>query len=358
MFMKISRRGLAGLTAAGLLSVMLALSVAQAHVGDAPEEALDLARMSRRAELVFTGEVVGVQYANSDIVPELLADGSPALDAGGAPILVDGSDLPHTFVTYRVEKVFKGRVEGRSVTLRFLGGVNDLPRSQSEIAPESPADEVFGVSETPLFDTGDRDLLFVRGNTTAICPLVNCSAGRFRLIPKAADRRFVYTDRGEELRKVGQRLIIGPPQQLEAILSNRIGPFTIRTQYDEGRDSDVLAGLPMPNIVIGTHLSQNVFEAAVATAVRRAQTQNDRPIPDADPESPFTAGALRETSAQEPEPTVASPRRAWLENLAPAARAALEEAERQEQAAFEAGDGNPVVPLGAPAAVPSGEEGR
>jgi hypothetical protein len=81
-----------------------------------------------------------------------------------------GATVPYTHVTYRIEEAFKGRsAEGETITLRFLGG-------------RTPNGRYLEVSDMPQFQVGDRDLLFVRKETTIDCPLVGCEDGRFRII--------------------------------------------------------------------------------------------------------------------------------------------------------------------------------
>lgn len=90
--------------------------------------------------------------------------------------------LPHTFVTYEVERVVHGSYEGSTLTLRFLGG------------PTGVDGRVVLPQQFPLFALGNRDVLFVRGNGRGVCPLVGCGAGRLRVVDGV-----VYTDRGQGL---------------------------------------------------------------------------------------------------------------------------------------------------------------
>ncbi len=332
------KRGFAAtvLTVAAV-GALLAVGAARAHVDDGPGDQFDLESMSRRADLVFAGQVLEVSYRNSE--------------PGGATNAVDGSDLPHTYVTFLVEEVFKGKVEGRQVVLRFLGGINGGAPTGAIPEEEGPATEIFASSLTPLFDVGDRDLLFVQDNTVSGCPLVNCADGRFRFLSASRARAdsFVYTDRGEELRKSGNRTILGPPQPLPAVLVNQIGPFSVRAVPDEGTDGDAIAGAVFAsNIVIGKQITEKAFGDDVARAVRRAHTREElanlRPIPNADPTEPFTAGALRTVAVEEPIEEVRPLERPWLDDLSREERAALEAAESAEEAAFEAAGGNPVLP--------------
>jgi hypothetical protein len=61
-------------------------------------------------------------------------------------------------------------VPGPQVTLQFLGGLN------------AQTLRYMASSQTPQFDLGDEDILFVQGNTTRPCPLVGNRDGRLRVI--------------------------------------------------------------------------------------------------------------------------------------------------------------------------------
>jgi hypothetical protein len=134
------------------LGVMAALALqapfhsAIAHTDDV-RHTIEPRELMGKAELVFTGKVIDIQYKDA----------------------IDGT--PHTFVTYELADVIAGRPDDRKITLRFLGG-----RQQK--------DEVIrylSVSESPDFHVGETDVLFVRKNSTSFCPLVECSKGRFRI---------------------------------------------------------------------------------------------------------------------------------------------------------------------------------
>lgn len=338
MSVSVVRRGLsAAVAAVTLAGAFFTVNATQAHVEEGA--AFDLNSMSRRADLVFTGRVTEVRYRNSE--------------PGGATNPVDGSDLPHTFVTFAVESVFKGKVEGRQVVLRFLGGVNSVDRSGTLPDEEGPATEIFGSSLTPLFDVGDRDLLFVRNNTVSACPLVNCAEGRFRLLSDGPRKgAFVYTDRGEELRKTGNRTITGPPRPRSEVLLNRIGPFMVSAMPDpRAAEPDSVPGARFTeNRVIGKRITEKTFAADVEQAVRRTHSREElanlRPIATADPTAPFTAGALRAAEVREPDEPERVLERPWLDDLSREDRAALEASEEAEATAFDAADGNPVLPPG------------
>lgn len=137
------------------LAVMSALSIQSALTSTAvvaavatPEKTTSIATrdLLAQSDLVFSGKVAKVEYKDS----------------------VDG--LPHTFVTYDVDQVISGRPDGAQVTLRFLGG----RQQKGEVI------RYLEVSETPEFQVGDTDVLFASKNNRSICPLAQCTSGRFR----------------------------------------------------------------------------------------------------------------------------------------------------------------------------------
>jgi hypothetical protein len=100
-----------------------------------------------------------------------------------------GSDgrpgVPYTIVTYDVAEVLRGSLPGRSVTLRYIGG----PDGRGGFLE---------ASEVPIFQVGDQDILFVRGNGESGCPLVDCADGRYRILDGA-----VYDGHGSPVQDVG-----------------------------------------------------------------------------------------------------------------------------------------------------------
>ncbi|MGR9107226.1 MAG: hypothetical protein ACU843_09880 [Gammaproteobacteria bacterium] len=129
----------------------------------------DLSDFVQKADLIFEGTVVNVEYRSSDVASQ------------------DQVALPHTFVTYQIETPIKGRSEeGNSLTLRFRGG------------PDEQGNTLM-IPGAPLFEVGDHDMVFVKGNGTDIVPLVGWSHGRFRIVDDK-----IYGDSWEEVWLSGQ----------------------------------------------------------------------------------------------------------------------------------------------------------
>lgn len=150
-------------------------------------------QLSKDAELVFEGEVISVDYRMSE-------------PGNGAP------SLPHTFVTYRIDRLLKGASQdGNIIVLRMQGG------------PMQGGHMAMMVAGMPTFDVGDRDLLFVRGNGQAIAPLVGWDQGRFRVV-----NGLVYSDDGHEIFLDPQnRFIRGQARPLPEVLTHRMGKVEI-----------------------------------------------------------------------------------------------------------------------------------
>ena len=113
------------------------------------QDSSNLSSMTASADLVFQGRVTGVDYR--------------MLSAGN-----NGRALPFTFVRYQISRVIRGETSTRTITLRFLGGSDGQGR-------------FLDVSDTPKFQVGDEDVLFVQNNGSN-CPLVQCIDGRFRVL--------------------------------------------------------------------------------------------------------------------------------------------------------------------------------
>ncbi len=301
-------------TAAAVLGVALALmrpSPAGAYSTSTPWPTID--QLTTAAELIFVGSVVDVSYGDSLEVPGRL------------------TSVPHTFVRFRIEEILRGSVRSgeTNITLRFLGGGSIGKRG------------FLSVSGTPVFDVGERGLLFVKGNTRAACPLVSCAAGRFRHVGAMA-----WTDEGRELGRsaTGGDLVIGPRRELPEVrdhLANGALRQLVEVESPEGDAEE-----PEPSLEnrltfddLLTTTRESIARLTAAALLRRAPV-----TPSADPARPFTIPRLVEAAPRpiRPEaPTVAETPRT--------------EQERLEAEAYAASEGNPV--LAPPRGLRTGERG-
>ncbi|MBF6649585.1 hypothetical protein [Methylobacter sp. BlB1] len=104
--------------------------------------------MGRSAAVAF-GKVVDIQYRNSE------------------PTREEPNGVPHTFVTYAIDKVFRGYLPEK-FTLRIPGGAD----GKGGVYTETTA---------PTFARGETDVLFIEGGEPGDCQLVDCVGGRFRV---------------------------------------------------------------------------------------------------------------------------------------------------------------------------------
>jgi hypothetical protein len=130
-----------------VLFVLTVSGIASLPRADAETIGTALDEATAAADAVIHGTVVDVDYRSST-------------DGAGA--------LPHAFVTYEVGEVLAGQVASRRLTLRFVGG----PDKRGHI---------FQLAHVPMFDVGNEDVLFIRGNGRSGCPLVGCENGRLRI---------------------------------------------------------------------------------------------------------------------------------------------------------------------------------
>jgi len=95
-----------------------------------------------------------------------------------------------TYVTFNVEDNVKGDA-GPSYTMKILGG--------------TVGDETMEVTDTPKFNVGDRDILFVEHNNEQFVPLVGINYGRFRVQRHdQTGRDIVVNDEGHPVRDLTQ----------------------------------------------------------------------------------------------------------------------------------------------------------
>lgn len=128
----------------------------------------DFDHLLTRAQVIFEGEVTGVQ--------------SQWIGEGSEHRIV-------TFVTFKVDDCLKGDA-GTSYTMRMLGGTVD--------------GETMEVTDAPKFAVGDHDLLFVENNGSQFIPLVGIRHGRFRIHQQQNGDQTLSTGEDETLTDVGQ----------------------------------------------------------------------------------------------------------------------------------------------------------
>ena len=171
--------------------------------------------------------------------------------------------VPHTFVTYRVERSFVGSVPGGTVTLRFMGGL------------DAAKGLYMASSRKPEFDLGDRDILFVQGNAARMCPLVGNLEGRLRVV---AGR--VYSEEGRSVRIGGGGVLsLGAGYRLPEVESTTVDGRVLQTQRRGPKALD-----PPGDAVAEADLVGLLAEVARGVAVRAAFVSADPTVPFAGPE--------------------------------------------------------------------------
>lgn len=121
-----------------------------------------------RAEVIFEGEVTGVQ--------------SQWIGEGAEHRIV-------TFVTFKIDEALKGN-PGATYSIRMLGGTVD--------------GQTMEVTDAPKFKVGDHDVLFVENNGSQFIPLVGIQHGRFRVQKDQAGRETLLSGAGQPLADVSQ----------------------------------------------------------------------------------------------------------------------------------------------------------
>ncbi len=348
-FFTVSSRGTAK---ASLLLIWLLAGAAMAHEQMGPH--VDIRQFVRQAEFIFMGKVLEVGYRSSEAIPTRdPLTGAQAMEEG-QPVFEDGSNLPHSFVAFQIEEVYKGKrpvpVPGGPpsdiLTLRFVGGPY----------PQDP-EEVFMVHTYPLFDVGDRDVLFVEQNTVKPCPLVKSAYGRFRIVdPPAGEpgEPLIFTNWGYEVLHIlpdepqqGQDEVgLGPFHALDPVMTHQIGELVLQViPVEEDNES----GAADPIVRLGEPFTESRFGAFVNRIVNEVHTPEELanlpPITTADINQPFSVIPFHEDGPEDfgPEPPTA-PARPWLDELPEEQLRAILAAEREELRLAELAGDNPVLP--------------
>jgi hypothetical protein len=213
----------------------------EAKTGKSSSDQGSIKEMINQSELVFSGQVEKIEYALSQ------------------PVGSNGVPLPHTFVTYRVDEVFTGEAPGGVITLRFFGGLD--PENMDYIT----------TSLAPQFDIGDQDILFVKGNTKKMCPLVENQKGRFRAINKQ-----VYSDTGRSvLLKKNGSLKHGPKYRLKEVETTSVKGRTFKAKMRNEKMRD------LPSEAVDAE----EFKALIRKSARKFKPK--KVFVSADPTAPF-----------------------------------------------------------------------
>lgn len=194
----------------------------------------------RKADLIFQGVVTRVDYRMSTI-----------LTTGDV-------QLPHTFVTFHVERVLKGKYSGTSsqFTLRLTGGSNPI------------AKRFMRLEGCPDFDIGERVVLFVRQNQHALCPLAGWAQGRFRIVNDA-----VFSDSGREVWLTAQStLVLGPRRALAEVRTHHRGGGIYAYRVASSDVSETSVTLPP---MTGTRLTLSTFISYVSWRVKTSHTTSE-----------------------------------------------------------------------------------
>ena len=309
---------------AAVLAVLCIGFDAQAH-----DSGKDLKHLVERANLVFVGQATRVEYRSL-----------PSANR-------DEGLIPHTFVTYAVERVLRGSAPGQEITLRFIGGPDGRGRFLT-------------VSRVPIVQQGDRDLLFVDDAADASCPLVQCEKGRFRIL---GDR--VYNAHGAPVLSVAQGKIVArgrPPQEL---LTYR---YPAPSFDDLLRNPEVVEHLRSLQLSMEEARRRYAAEApkeiVVVDQVTEQSTEGDEGLntkaaPQAKPEPPVTAAhflgvaeSIARSTARKPapvrgadmrSPVAASRLQAMTPGNPPARQGQPGKRDEAEAKALEANGFNPVI---------------
>lgn len=138
-----------------ILLCALALSAGASDAGTV--RAMNLQQMTERADMIFTGRVVG-QRADWNAERTRI----------------------YTYVTFEVDSFFKGGGGARQVTVRLLGG-----RVGRYLAH---------LPGTPQFGVGEEVLLFCAGDSARMPSVLGLSLGKFTITNTPGGERFLKRD--------------------------------------------------------------------------------------------------------------------------------------------------------------------
>lgn len=223
----------------------LALAAASLVAGAAGAQAAShgsptLAELAGASQLVAHTRVVKVDHVLS----------TPRAGAPGR--------IPHTLVTFEVLDALAGSA-APTFTLRFVGGPDGMGR-------------VLKLSDYPVFQVGDEDVLFIKGNGERGCALAGCIDGRFRLadgqVHNASGVPLTSVARGETAAR-GQvpaafRSVTYPAPSFDALMQH---PAAKRALAERGLTLEQARAQYVPRpIVMGVASSRAKDQAAEAGA--------------------------------------------------------------------------------------------
>jgi len=94
-----------------------------------------------------------------------------------------------SYVSFKVSDAVKGDT-GQNYTIRMLGGTVD--------------GESMGVSDAPIFQVGDQEILFVQNNGSQFIPLVGIMHGRFHIRKNEAGQEVVTDPNDQPVRNLSR----------------------------------------------------------------------------------------------------------------------------------------------------------
>ncbi|MDP7032986.1 MAG: hypothetical protein QF752_00690 [Planctomycetota bacterium] len=218
------------------------------------------------ADLVFLGTVLDVDYEEARTSEGELG-----------PV--------HTFVTFEVEQIVKGRVENRRLTLRFFGGLKE-------------DESLLLHTAVPLFDAGERFVLFVFRNQVVHSPLAGWERGCFRVIGERVYDYWGYevcvTDSG--------RLAKGRQHHFPEVVEHRpggYGPLFENIRTESGKKAEPTGNDP-ENRTQATDV--DTFVHWLASLYRAT-----RSMPGAGPRAPVPSASIARPFVYDPPRPIGSP---------------------------------------------------
>lgn len=347
----VMKRGFRGVVLAA--SLFTAVYVA-GSAGGQPESTVDIPQMAISADFIFKGTVERVDYRNSELVPVIDPDtGEPFVDEDGELVYYDGGDMPHSFVVMTIERIYKGfapRMDPTRVVLRLEGGQSDKPNPNMSGPDGEAVMPYLVVEENAFFDAGDRDIIFVRGNTLTGNPAMQ----RLRILSDPANRitNGLFLESGEEVRYVETGGMyrewvvgMGAVHPLPELLTHQMGELELEARFDgAASDSEPTRDIALP----GAQFVESSFDAYIDGLIGGLFTPEELSgLPEvfsADISRPFRGRVIEDGPAAAVADMPVELARPWLEELSEEERLEIAEQERRERQWAGLTQGNPVLP--------------